>query len=200
MISKRSQFLFVHRQHLLPSDIFSVITTDRDTAMTGMHARTIEIRILGQSHQLFPLTVTLLKQGNSLFQVSRILAPFVVEHLLGREHLQTERLREGLITTHVITETGKLILMLGHLQPYQSSDSLLTVCHTLINDIQGQFTHMRLFFPLFLYIFNEFLALRSATLIESRIDRIFIRVDELSHAHAQQQRLTVTLGNTETTE
>ena len=47
----------------------------------------------------------------------------------------------------------------------------------------------------FLNILYQLLAFRSATLVEARVDGIFIWIHQLAHRHAQQQCLTVALGD-----
>ena len=53
---------------------------------------------------------------------------------------------------------------------------------------------------LFCHIFNEFLAVGSAAFVESRIDGVFVRVDNLRAEHAEQQRLSVAFCDAETSQ
>ena len=78
--------------------------------------------------------------------------------------------------------------------------SLLTVSHALVHDVQWHFALMCLLFPLFFYIFNEFLTLRTATFIEARINGVFIRIHQFTHLHTKQKCLAVTFRNTKTAE
>ncbi len=76
--------------------------------------------------------------------------------------------------------------------------SLHAVVDALLCDVEGQFTHVSLAFPFLLHVLNELLALRSAALIEARVDGKLIGIDQLSHLHAEQKRLAVALGDAET--
>ena len=101
---------------------------------------------------------------------------------------------------HIVLKTTELILIAGDAVSYgiDSSHSLVAVSLGLSYDIEWQLTHMRLMLPLLLYVFDEFLTLWTTTLIETRIDGVLIWIHQLTHEHAQEQRLTVTFGNTET--
>ena len=103
---------------------------------------------------------------------------------------------------HIVLKTTELVLIAGYTTRYgiDGSHSLVAVSLGLSYNIEWQLTHMRLMLPLLLYIFDEFLALRTATLIETRIDGVLIWIHQLTHEHAQEQRLTVALCNTETAE
>ena len=57
---------------------------------------------------------------------------------------------------------------------------------------------MWLMFPIFFHILDKFFTLRSATLVETGIDGVLIRIHQFTHLHAEQERLTVTFGDTET--
>ena len=178
----------------------SAITSDWDTALGGLHRIGIEIGILGKIYQLTVILQTLFEQRNGSIQFLDILAPLIVEHMLSSLHLPTECVGKGTVTMHIVLKTTELILIAGYTtrNGIDGSHSLVAMSLGLSYDIKRQLTHMRLMLPLLLYIFDEFLALRTATLIETRIDGVLIWIHQLTHEHAQEQRLTVALSNTET--
>ena len=57
---------------------------------------------------------------------------------------------------------------------------------------------MWLMFPIFFHILDKFFTLRSATLVETGIDSVLIRIHQFAHLHTEQERLAVTFGDTET--
>ena len=79
----------------------------------------------------------------------------------------------------------------------ESVESCLTVQHALVYNVYGQLALVRLAVILLLYILDEFLALRSAALVEAGIDGVFIGIHQLAHGHAEEQRLAVALGDAE---
>ena len=70
--------------------------------------------------------------------------------------------------------------------------------NTLVDDVERQFTNMFLAFPLFFYIFNEFLALWTAALVETWVDIVFVWIDKLCYLHSKQECLAITFCDTET--
>ena len=151
--------------------------------------------------QLAPVFHTHFEQRNGSLQIFHVLAPFVVEHLLGSQHLGAERTGKQVVAPHVVLQAQELMTVAGDtIHCRNSSQCFLTMGHALVDNIQGQFALVLLVFPLFLYILNEFLALRTTTLVETGIDGIFIGIHQFTHLHTQQERLTVTFGDSETAE
>ena len=170
--------------------------------MCGLHAVGIEIGVFGVVHQLSVVGVALFEQRNGFLQIVGFLAPFVVEHLLCRQHLVFERVGKVAVTFHVVGQTGKLILVLAHLvgQSLQCRYSLVAVGHTFVDNIQRQFSGMLLAFPFLFHIFNQFFSCRTAAFVETWINGVFVGIDQLADLHAQQQTLAVALGDAESAE
>ena len=151
--------------------------------------------------QLAPVFHTHFEQRNGSLQIFHVFAPFVVEHLLGCQHLGAERTGKQVVAPHVVLQAQELMTVAGDtVHCRNSSQCFLTMSHTLVDNIQGQFALVLLVFPLFLHKLNEFLALRTTTLVETWIDGIFIGIYQFTHLHTQQERLTVTFGDSETAE
>jgi len=101
---------------------------------------------------------------------------------------------------HVVAQAVELILVLTDAcrSTINSRNGLVAMLNNLCHYIQRKLTHVRLLLPFLLNKFNQLLTFGTAALIEARIDGVFIRIHQLTHEHTQQQRLTVTLGDTET--
>ena len=89
--------------------------------------------------------------------------------------------------------TGRLGSCCSHFD-----EGAIAVVHTLVHDVEGQFAHMGLSFIFFLDVFDEFLTLRTATLVETRIDGVLVRIHQFTHRHTEQECLTVALRDAET--
>ena len=189
-------------QHLFPGLVLATVTTDRNTALRGLHTVGIIISTIRQCHQLAVMLQTLFHQWNSGIQFIQILSPLIVQDTLSSFHFQVKGISKFTIAMHVIPQTSELLFITSHRcgSLVNGRHRLVTVFHHLRHNIQRQFAHMRLFLPFLLHIFYQLLTLRPATLIKSRINGIFIRIHQLAHKHTQQQSLPVPFRDAETTE
>ena len=128
-----------------------------------------------------------------------VLRPLVAQHLGSSPHLQLEGLGKRGIAQHVVPHTLVLVSMAGRLGSSGTHfhQRLVAVVDTLVYNVQRQFALVRLSLVFLLDILNQFLALRAATLVEARIDGVLVRIHQLAHGHAQQQRLAVALRDAE---
>ena len=180
----------------------AIVASHGNAALRGLHGVGVEIGLFGQYAQHLPGIQTLFKQRQGGIEIFRVLAPFVVEHLLGGKHFLLKREGKSGVTGDVVAHPLQLILMSGCLfkAVFEFLYGLFAVVDAFIYDVDGQFADMFLAFVLLLHILNQFLALRSATLVEARVNRELVRIDQLCHLHAEEQRLTVALGDAETTQ
>ena len=74
----------------------------------------------------------------------------------------------------------------------------VTVVHTLVNDVQRQFSDMLFTLILLLNVFDKFFSLRPAALVEAWVDGVFVGIDQFTHRHTKQQGLAVTFRDAET--
>ena len=140
-----------------------------------------------QFHQFAIVFQALFHQRNSFFKILNLFSPLIIQYQFGSFHFQVERIRKFTITMHIILQTCKFILIWrdGTCCFINSRYCFISMFYYLSNNIQRHFTYMRLLFPFFFYILYQLLSFRSAAFIESRIDRIFVRIDKLAHKHTQ---------------
>ena len=191
------EFCLIDYSQLTPRLHLTVIASYGNTALGCLHAVGVEIPLVCHTAQVIPDAEALFQPLFGSLQMTDVLSPLVAKHLGGSTHLQLESLGKGGITQEVVPYSLKLISMACGFGANGShfNEGTVTMIHTLIDNIQRQFTNMRLSIVLFLHIFNEFLSLRTATLVEPGIDSVLIRVHQFAHRHTKQQRLAVTLGN-----
>ena len=197
---KVSQFLFIMYQQLFPSFVFTVVATNGDATLSRLHAVGIIISILGQTHQLAVMLQALFHQRHGSIEVGHVLTPLIIEYQFGSLHLEVESIGKLTVAMHVVAQAVELILVLTDAcrSTINSRNGLVAMLNNLCHYIQRKLTHVWLLLPFLLNKFNQLLTFGTAALIEARIDGVFIRIHQLTHEHTQQQRLAVTLGDTET--
>ena len=104
--------------------------------------------------------------------------------MLGSPHLRRKGIGEEPITMHVVLKTAELIIVRANLvcNRIDGMDGKISVTLTLPDDVE------RLFVA------------RSATLAEPVIHRVFLRIDELTDLHTEEQRLPITLRDAKVTQ
>ena len=146
-----------------------------------------------------------MQQGHSGFEVADVLRPLIVQHLLGSQHLLLEGESKENVVGKVARHAPQLSLVAHRLWQqgihlvYQLR-GFLPMIDALLHDVQRQLSLVGLSVPLLLHILDEFLALRAAALVEAGVDIELVGIDQLSHLHAEQQCLAVTLGDAEATQ
>ena len=89
-------------QHFRPSLVLPVIAADRNTALGGLHTISVQISIFSQFHQPAVINQTLFQQGHSRIKLCHILAPLIIQHMLGRMYFFIKEIGKLTITVHVV--------------------------------------------------------------------------------------------------
>ena len=130
------QLLFIDRKHIRPGLKVAIVATHGNTALSRLHGIGIQIGLCRDSSQFAPVFQTYLQQWNGSLQIFHILTPFVVEHLLSRQHLGTERTGKQVVAAHVVLQTEEFMTMTGDaIDCRNSCQRFLTVSNTLVHDV-----------------------------------------------------------------
>ena len=130
------QLLLIDRKHIRPGLEVSIVATHGNTALGRLHGVGIQVSIGSDGRQLAPVFQTYLQQWNGSLQIFHILAPFIVEHLLGSQHLGTERTGKQVVAAHVVLQTEELMTMTGDaIDCRNSRQRFLAVSNTLVHNV-----------------------------------------------------------------